>query len=82
MLLPHWRVIASGSVGNMAKVILPPGIGKLVIAAQNDPLFNSRGKIHETLSALDEALRNFRRQGVEVGITRPPSGKDLTIICR
>ena len=77
VLLPHWRVIAAGFVGNMAKVILPPGIGKVVIAAQNDPLFNARGKVHETLCALDEAVRHFRRQGVEVGITRPPSGKDF-----
>jgi hypothetical protein len=77
VLLPHWRVIAAGFVGNMAKIILPPGIGKLEIAAQNDPLFNARGEVNETLSALDEAVRHFRRQGVEVGITRPPSGKDF-----
>jgi len=56
---------------------VPPGIERVVIAAQNDPTFNAQGGINAVLAALDGAVRNFRRQGVEVRITRPRVGKDF-----
>jgi hypothetical protein len=77
VLFPAWRVVAAGSVGNLARIVLPAGFGRIVIAAQNDPTFNAQGGVHEVLAALDAAVRNFRRQGVEVGITRPRIGKDF-----
>lgn len=77
VMLPDWRVVAAGSVGNFARITVPPGIERVVIAAQNDPTFNAQGGINAVLAALDGAVRNFRRQGVEVRITRPRVGKDF-----
>jgi len=77
VLLPGWRVAAAGSVGNLAHITLPPGIERIVIAAQNDPTFNVQGTINAVLAALDAGVRNFHRQGVAVRIARPPAGKDF-----
>jgi hypothetical protein len=77
-LLPNHRVAAAGSVGNMAKLILPEGLRDVTICAQNDPCFNPKtGEIHEVMAALDQMVRNFQRQGAAVRIARPPEGKDF-----
>jgi hypothetical protein len=78
VMLPHWRVVAAGSVGNLQYATLPPGIAELVIGADNDPCFDARGEVNKVLAALDEAIRNFRRQGVpQVRVTHPHLGKDF-----
>lgn len=69
---PELRTIAAVSVGNFARVALPPAITEIVLAAQNDEA-GSPAAI-----AVRSAIATWQAQGRRVLIAAPPAGcKDL-----
>jgi hypothetical protein len=74
---PEYRVAAAVSLANMASVVLPPTIGAVIIAAQNDAPGSPAAR------ALDRAIAACLRQGRRVKIARPPAGvKDVNDLLR
>lgn len=73
--VPEHRVAAALNVGNLAHVRLPPAIGTVIIAADND----APGSPAER--TLQRAVAHFLAQGREVRIARcPPGVKDLNAL--
>lgn len=68
---PELRTLAAVSLGNMAKVVLPPAVRVVILCADND------GDNHAASVALDRAAERFTAEGREVRIARPPLGKDF-----
>jgi hypothetical protein len=69
---PEYRVAAAVSLANMASILLPPAIGTVIIAAQNDTPGSPAAR------ALDRAIAAFQRQGRGVKVAKPPAGvKDM-----
>jgi len=70
--VPEHRVAAALNVGNLAHVRLPPAIGTVIIAADNDKPGSPADQ------ALQRAVVRFLAEGRQVRIARPPAGiKDL-----
>jgi hypothetical protein len=68
---PELRVLASVALPNMARIVLPPAIGRVILCADAD---------HDNQAAsalLDAAARHFAAEGRDVRIARPPVGKDF-----
>jgi hypothetical protein len=77
LAVPEHRVAAALNVGNLAHLRLPPAIGTVVIAADNDPP-NSPAEL-----ALRRAVARFLGEGRQVRIARcPPGVKDLNDLLR
>ncbi len=68
---PEFRVLAAVSLGNLARVTLPPAIGTVIIAADND------GDGTPAAEALQRAVDRFAGEGRAVRIARSPIGKDF-----
>lgn len=82
---PDYRVMAAISVGNFRHIKLPPGIGTVVIAADNDPPTIVDGgveKPHPARVALQAAIDAFIDQGRRVMVARAPEGKDFNDMVR
>jgi hypothetical protein len=71
MACPELRVIASVSLGNMGRINLPPAIGTVIIAADNDPPESPADR------ALKAAAARFVSMGKTVRIARSPVGSDM-----
>jgi hypothetical protein len=68
---PELRVIASVALPNMARIALPPAIGRVILCADAD-------RDNAAAAALlDAAARRFAAEGRDVRIARPPVGKDF-----
>ena len=73
--VPEHRVAAALNVGNLAHVKLPPTIGTVIIAADNDVPGSPADQ------TLQRAIARFLAQGRQVRIARPPAGvKDLNAL--
>ena len=69
------RVAAALNVGNLAHVRLPPAIGTIIIAADNDAAGSPADR------TLQQAVAHFLAEGREVRIARCPAGvKDLNAL--
>lgn len=68
---PEHRIMAAVSLSNMAAVILPPAIGLVIIAADDD------GDNQAAARALQKAVNRFVAEGREVRLARPGIGKDF-----
>lgn len=68
---PEFRVLASVSLGNMARINLPPAIAGVTIAADND----APGSPAD--NALKTAAARFAAMGKTVRIARSPVGSDM-----
>jgi hypothetical protein len=68
---PELRVLSAVSLGNMARVALPPAIATVILAADND------GEGTPAAEALQRAVDRFAREGRAVRIARSPVGKDF-----
>jgi hypothetical protein len=68
---PELRVLAAISVGNLAMVELPPAIGEVIIAADND------APESQATRAVQRAVEKFSTQGKTVRIARSPIGSDF-----
>jgi phage/plasmid primase-like uncharacterized protein len=68
---PELRVIASVSLGNMGRINLPPAIGTVIIAADNDLPDSPADR------ALKAAAARFVSMGKTVRIARSPIGSDM-----
>jgi hypothetical protein len=73
---PERRVLTAVSVGNMATVELPPQIGTVIIAAEND------GFAPQAMVALQRGVDRFRGEGREVRVARSPRGSDMNDLLR
>ena len=69
---PELRVLSAVSLGNMASLVLPPAIGTVIIAADNDPVGNL-----PAVNALQRAVANFCAQGRNVKVAMPADHKDF-----
>lgn len=67
---PELRVLSAVSLGNLARVVLPPTIGTVIVCADNDEKDAAR-------RALDRAVQHFLDDGRIVRIARAPVGKDF-----
>jgi hypothetical protein len=67
LAVPEMRVLSAVSLSNMARVILPPAIGEVVLCADNDP--------HNPAAAADlrKAVLHFLSEGRSVRVARPPA---------
>lgn len=75
MAVPEHRVAAAINVGNLLSLSLPPAIGTIVIAADNDAPGSPAA------ATLQRAIVRFQREGREVRIARCPAGvKDLNAL--
>ncbi len=68
---PEFRVLSAVSVGNMARIALPPAIATVILAADND------GAGTAAAEALQRAVDHFARDGRAVRIARSPIGNDF-----
>lgn len=68
MAQPEWRIAATVSLGNMARVVPPPAVREIVIAADNDGGNEAAGK------ALRQAIVVFMERGCTVKLTFPGGG--------
>jgi len=74
---PEYRVVAAVSLSNMANLALPPAIGTVIIAAQNDAPGSAATR------ALDRVIAKFLNEGRRVKVARPPPEvKDLNDVLR
>ena len=65
---PELRVLCAVSLGNLARVELPPAVSVVILCADND-------EGNETAArALARAVDRFAADGREVRIARPPAG--------
>jgi hypothetical protein len=69
---PALRVLSAVSLGNMARVALPPAIRSVIIAADNDPADNQAAA-----RGLAAAIAHFAEGGRLVRVARSPVGKDF-----
>ncbi|MFC7609325.1 toprim domain-containing protein [Teichococcus aestuarii] len=69
---PELRVMAGISVGNLARISLPPAISRILLLADNDPPGTPAAL------ALQRAVDRFLAEGRRIRVARPPHGfKDL-----
>ena len=66
---PELRVLCAVSVGNLARVDLPPTVAEVIICADNDGAENTAAA-----RALARAVERFGGEGRQVRIARPPAG--------
>lgn len=74
MIRPEWRVCAAVSVANMANVVLPDGVGTVVMAIDNldgNP---------QAAAAVDKAVAKYLDQGRKVMIADPGTAKDFNAL--
>ena len=74
LLTPAARVIAAVSLGNMAKVALPPHVREVVLLGQNDPETLPDGRPHPAVVAMQTAIDAHAKAGRLVRVARPPAG--------
>jgi len=67
---PEFRVLAAGSLGNMATIDLPDHVRRVTLLADNDDKDAAK-------RGLDRAVEYHLSQGREVRVARPPRGKDF-----
>lgn len=82
---PDRRVLAAVSVNNFSKIVLPPQIKNITIAADNDPKTitkDGRDYIHPARRALNKAVQIFNSQGCIVRVACSKSGKDFNDVLR
>jgi hypothetical protein len=68
---PELRVLAAVSLGNLVKVVLPPAVRSVIIAADNDT------DNPQAAEAVQRAVDRFIAEGRSVRIARSPIGKDF-----
>ncbi len=68
---PELRVIAAVALPNMARLVLPPSVGRVILCADNDDDNPKAGAL------LGRAADRFAAEGRDVRIARPPTGKDF-----
>lgn len=68
---PELRVLSAVSLSNMARVVLPPAVRTVILAADND------GDNAGAARALQRAVDHFAAEGRIVKIALPPIGKDF-----
>ena len=68
---PELRVLAGVSLGNLARIILPPAVRTVILAADND------GDNTPAAKALVRAVEHHAAGGRDVRIARSPIGKDF-----
>ncbi len=66
---PELRVLCAVSLGNLARVDLPPTVAEVIICADNDGAENTAAA-----RALARAVERFGGEGRQVRIARPPAG--------
>jgi hypothetical protein len=70
--MPEWRVLAAVSLGNMAELVLPQSVSRLVL------VFDRDGENPAARRGRDRAVAAHQRAGREVRIVLPPEGyKDV-----
>lgn len=67
MKMPHVRIIAAYSVGNIGAIVLPPAAKRLVIVCDRDE--NEKAQL-----ALEQSIARQQARGVRVQICIPPVG--------
>ncbi|MXV35629.1 hypothetical protein GS535_03535 [Saccharibacter sp. EH611] len=67
---PQWRVICAGSLGNMAKITLPPSVKRVLLLRDNDTNYAS-------VAAFKRAEKAWLERGVRVRVACAPKGKDF-----
>jgi hypothetical protein len=73
-LLPEARVLATVSLGNMARIALPPQVREVVLVADNDPETLPDGRAHPAFAGLQAAVAAHQAAGRKVGVARPVGG--------
>lgn len=73
---PERRVLACVSISNMGELMLPPAIGHVTIAADNDAAGSAAA------GALDRAVARFINEGRVVAIARCETGHDINDLLR
>jgi hypothetical protein len=68
---PELRVLASVALPNMARLVLPATVARVVLCRDNDDHNPKAGEL------LMRAAARFAAEGREVRIARPPVGKDF-----
>ena len=69
---PELRVLAAVSLGNMARIALPPSLRYVILCADNDASDNEAAA-----RALRTATARLASEGRQVRVARPPIGKDF-----
>ena len=69
---PELRTLAAVSLGNMARIALPPAVRTVILCADNDGPENV-----SAARALAETVARFSAEGRQVRVARPPIGKDF-----
>ena len=69
---PELRVLAAVSLGNMARIVIPPAVRVVMLCADNDGPENTGAA-----RALASAVERFAAEGRQVRVARPPIGKDF-----
>ncbi len=69
---PELRVLAAVSLGNMARLALPPALRAVILCADNDGADNQAAA-----RALRTATARLASEGRQVRVARPPIGKDF-----
>lgn len=81
MACPEYRVLACVSSSNFANIALPPAIGSVIIAADNDPEFITdpagRPIPHPARRSVQAAVDRFMDEGRAVRVAYAPKGKDF-----
>jgi hypothetical protein len=76
LLCPELRVLCAVSLPNMARIVLPPAVRSVIVAADND------GDNQAAASGLQRVINNFRAEGRLVRIARSPVGKDFNDVLK
>jgi hypothetical protein len=71
LLCPELRVLSAVSLANMARIVLPPAVATVILAADND------GANEAAARALQRAVDRFAGEGRTVRVARSPVGKDF-----
>lgn len=66
--MPHWRVAAALSCGNLQHIDLPAAIGEVVLCLQRD------GENPAVRRGIEAAIDRFTREGRQVRAVQPPEG--------
>jgi len=68
---PELRVLSAVSLSNMARLVLPPAVGTVILCADND------GDNAKARRAFESAVAHFLAEGRTVRVARSPVGKDF-----
>lgn len=71
---PRLRVLVAVTANNVQHIQLPPQIREVLIAADNDPEVDAKGRRHQARRAIDAAIARFRGEGRRVLITYAGGG--------